>query len=157
MNEEKIKFNNKLSALFFLAVFVFSSATLMLIFVSKADAGSKTYNDSVSWNAIGSKGASINNYYNWTGWNACPGLQGGCYLSRIELKDRTFTNTGGGTSAAGASYIRLADSANSNCTTPSSATFPTRYTAYSPALGPGVSDTANDCGAGFGKIGRAHV
>ncbi|PIV41693.1 MAG: hypothetical protein COS26_03180, partial [Candidatus Nealsonbacteria bacterium CG02_land_8_20_14_3_00_40_11] len=146
MLKEKIQFN--FSILIFFGVLIFSSVLLMVVFVPEAQAGNKTYSDEVHWDAVIAKGAGVDKYYNWTGWQDCPGTQGGCYLSRIELINRTFTNTGSSGTLApeGSGYIRIADSAGSDCTTPSLATFYGRV-AHSPAMYGGVSDTANDCGA----------
>jgi hypothetical protein len=146
--EGKIKFKFSRRLLLFSVTLIFFSALFMFVFVPEAEAGSKTFTDEVHWDAIATKDASADEYYNWTTWVDCPGVFGGCYISKIEVY-RTFSHVGaaGNLTEGGESYIKIANSADSNCTDPSLANF-VNYIASVPAnMDAGDVDTAWDCGA----------
>ncbi len=128
----KIKLNTFPPAPLFLLAPVLFAAMFFWFLPLTAYAGVKTATSTVDIGVVGKKDAATDVYYNLTVVNKasttaqdqikdCPATSG-CFISKIQI-NRIITCTGGSACGVGNNLTQIANTTQSNCTTPSLATF----------------------------------
>ncbi|MBR9683435.1 hypothetical protein GOV03_02755, partial [Candidatus Woesearchaeota archaeon] len=146
--------NKKISLPFKLVVllFILFSVFLLVTSIPSVQAGSKDYSMNINWYAVGIKGGTDERYFNFTP-EQCPGSQGGCFISNITIQ-RTIFGNGASGSTEGQAYLRIANTAGSDCEnhpSPPTDVAYTTYSVWSPLVGTGGADVALDCGSTSGS------